>query len=115
MDYETKLSRAFSELETARIWKWNYNPPLHQWARKLGLKLRPPFYVPFARNLLARFLEMFVFFLPIVSLLSINKADASLSNLLFESLVASSFYSVAMSSYYYWTFNRCELTNWEDL
>ncbi|MCX8819441.1 DUF6404 family protein [Vibrio parahaemolyticus] len=99
----------------ARIWTWNYNPPLHQWARKLGLKLRPPFYVPFARNLPMRFLEMFVLFFPIISLLSMNRVDSSLSTLLFESLVASSFYAVVMCSYYYWTFKRCELTDWKKL
>ena len=65
MSYERKLELAFNELETSHIWKWNYNPPLHQWARKAGFQLRPPFYVPFWRNLCVRFAEFFVFFFPL--------------------------------------------------
>ena len=115
MSYERKLELAFNELETSHIWKWNYNPPLHQWARKAGFQLRPPFYVPFWRNLCVRFAEFFVFFFPLTFLFSSSQVDVSPSNLLFESLVASSFYSVVMCFYYLWTFKRCELSHWDKL
>ncbi|HAS8618391.1 TPA: hypothetical protein I7787_22275 [Vibrio vulnificus] len=112
MSYENKLERAFKELEAAKIWKCNYNPPLHKWLRKAGLKLRPPYYVSFMRNLWIRFFEFFVFFLPILSLL---KSDPTISSLLYESVLTSVIYSVVMSLYYHWTFRRCEFKGWEKL
>ncbi|TOE27597.1 DUF6404 family protein [Vibrio parahaemolyticus] len=115
MSYESKLKLAFSELEAARIWKWNYNPPLHQWVRKVGFKLRPPFYVPFWRNLCVRFAECFIFFFPLMSLLGSSRVEDSEFYPLYESLLASSFYSVVMCLYYLWTFKRCELSHWDKL
>ncbi|WP_340700774.1 DUF6404 family protein [Vibrio vulnificus] len=112
MSYENKLGRAFKELEAANIWKCNYNPPLHKWLRRAGLRLRPPFYVSFARNLLIRFFEFFIFYFPILSLL---RVESTISNLLFESIITSVFYSLVMCSYYRWTFRRCEFTCWEKL
>tara|TARA_B100001059_G_C17485853_1_gene403929 strand:+ start:95 stop:466 length:372 start_codon:yes stop_codon:yes gene_type:complete len=115
MSYKTKLERAFLQLQAAKILKWNYNPPLHQWLRKAGLKLRPPYYVSFGRNVVVRFVEFFVFFLPLISLLSISREGVTFSNLLYESFIAGAFYSVFMSAYYLWTYRKCDLTNWEEL
>ncbi|TOH58839.1 hypothetical protein CGI77_09565 [Vibrio parahaemolyticus] len=115
MSYERKLELAFSELETARISKWNYNPPLHQWLRKAGFKLRPPFYVPFWSNLWVRFAESFIIIFTLMSLLGSSRAETSEFHPLYESLVASSFYSVVMCLYYLWTFKRCELSHWDKL
>ncbi|KLN63766.1 DUF6404 family protein [Vibrio sp. VPAP30] len=115
MSYEKKLQLAFNELEAAGIWKWNYNPPLHQWARKAGCQLRPPCYVPPWRNFCVRFAEFFILFYPLMFLFGPSPVEASEFNLLFESLVASSFYSVAMCLYYLWTFKRCELSHWDKL
>ncbi|WP_332057454.1 DUF6404 family protein [Vibrio rotiferianus] len=115
MSYERKLERAFSELETARIWKCNYNPMLHQWLRKDGFKLRPPFYVPFWRNLWVRFVESFIFFFTLMSLLGSSRTEASVFHPLYESLVASSFYTVIMCLYYLWTSKRCDLSDWDRL
>ncbi|WP_112480374.1 DUF6404 family protein [Vibrio variabilis] len=115
MSYERKLGLAFSVLEAARIWKWNYNPPLHRWVRKAGFKLRPPFYVPFWHNLCIRFVECFIFFFPLIFLLGSLIAEASEFHPLYESVVVSLFYSVVMCLYYLWTFKRCQLSNWDEL
>ncbi|MCZ8487088.1 DUF6404 family protein [Vibrio lentus] len=46
--------------------------------RKAGIKLRPPYYVPFLRNVVVRFfLSFFAFFLPLTSLLSISREGGS--------------------------------------
>lgn len=112
MSYESKLECAFRELEAAKIWKSNYNPPLHRWLRRAGLKLRPPYYVSFLRNVAIRFIEMLFIFMP---MLSFFRDDVTFSDLLYESLVVSAFYSLIMCSYYLWTFRRCELTRWDKL
>ena len=62
MSYERKLERALQQLQAAKISNWNYNAPLHQWLRKAGIKLRPPYYVPFLRNVVVRFVEFFRLF-----------------------------------------------------
>ncbi|OED61265.1 hypothetical protein A165_17520 [Vibrio tasmaniensis ZS-17] len=115
MSYERKLERALQQLQAAKISKWNYNTPLHQWLRKAGIKLRPPYYVPFLRNVVVRFVEFFAFFLPLTSLLSISREGVTFSNLLYESFITGAFYAVFMSVYYLWTYRNCELTSWEEL
>src|SRR6478735_2812770 len=53
MTYEEKCNFAVKELEAAKIWKSNYNPPIISLLRRLGFKVPFPHYNSFLSNALS--------------------------------------------------------------
>ena len=47
MNFEEKCNFAIKELEAAKIWKSNHNPPIFKLVRKLGFKVPFPHYNSF--------------------------------------------------------------------
>jgi hypothetical protein len=52
MNFEEKCYFAIQELENAKIWKSNYNPPFVKLLHKLGCKVPFPHYNSFINNAL---------------------------------------------------------------
>lgn len=115
MSYHSKLLAAHEELSRAGIWKSNFNPPLFQLLRKLGVKYPPPYY----RSFISNFLTSFAFFTPVWGLLKWlidwQTAGKTPIEAIITALVGGALFGLTTASHYSWKFKKCKLTRWENL
>jgi hypothetical protein len=115
MTYEEKCKFAVKELEAAKIWESNYNPPIIKLLRKLGFEVSFPHYNSFLRNALSTgiyfgcawgvFMYFFVW----------NAQNISLAVVLSTVVFAGAFFGISMASYYRYGFKKHKLTPWSEI
>ena len=115
MTYEEKCNFAIKELEAARLWKSNYNPPLVKLIQRLGFKVPLPHYNSFLNNaLLTGVFFGFAWGLPMYFLIWSTK-NMSVTTMLGTALFAGAFFGLAMASYYMYGFKKYKLTPWHEI
>lgn len=115
MTYEEKCNFAIKELETAKIWKSNYNPPIVKLVHKLGFKVPFPHYNSFLNNALSTGIYfgfawgLFMYFF------AWNTQNMTVAAMLSIPLFAGAFFGLAMASYYKYSFKKHKLTPWHEI
>ncbi|CAH6886299.1 conserved hypothetical protein [Vibrio chagasii] len=115
MDYETKIQLALKELSDKGVWKSNYNPPIDRLLRKLGFRIRPPYYQGFFSN----FVFCLVYFAPIwwgfEWFLEWNEVGISMLEAAYKSLQCGALFGLLMSIFYAIRRKQLNLTDWDSL
>jgi len=115
MTYEEKCDFAIKELDAAKIWKSNYNPPIVKFARKLGFKVRFPHYNSFLTNWLSTGLYFGLFWGIYMYFFSWNTKNMSIAAMLSTALFAGALFGLAMATYYSCSFKKHKLTPWHEM
>jgi Mg/Co/Ni transporter MgtE len=100
MTYEEKCNFAIKELEAAKIWKSNYNPPIVKLV--LSNALATGAYFGFVWGI---FMYFFAW----------NTKNMSITAMLSTALFAGVFFGLSMASYYSYSFKKHELTPWHEM
>lgn len=115
MTFEEKCSFAIQELESAKIWKSNYNPPILKLLRKLGFKVPFPHYNSFLNNALSTGIYfgfawgLFMYFF------AWDKENMPVTVMLTTALFAGAFFGLSMALYYRHSFKKHKLTPWHEI
>ncbi len=115
MTYEEKCEFAIQELEAAKIWKSNYNPPIVKLARKLGFKVPFPHYNSFLSNALSTGIYFGLAWGLFMYFFAWNKQNMSPSVMLATALFAGAFFGLSMACYYRYSFKKHKLTPWHEI
>ena len=115
MDFESRLAVAHEELSRKGVWKSNYNPPLVQLIRKLGINMPPPYYQGFFSN----FALCLTFFAPAWGLINwfVTWRGLGLPVLeaIYSSLLTGALFALAMAIFYLIRCKQLKLTDWHSL
>lgn len=115
MTYEEKCKFAIKELEAAKIWESNCNPPIVKLARKFGFKVPFPHYNSFLNNALSTGIYFGFASGAFMYFSAWNEQNMSLAAMLRSALVAGAFFGLAMASYYRYGFKKHKLTPWHEI
>lgn len=115
MTYEEKCNFAIKELETAKIWKSNYNPPIVKLVHKLGFKVPFPHYNSFLNNALSTGIYFGFAWGLFMYLFAWNTQNMTVATMLSIPLFAGTFFGLAMASYYQYSFKKHKLTPWHEI
>ena len=114
MTFKNRLAKAHKELESAGIWRSNYNPPPLSLLRKLGYLIPPPHY----RSFLVNFISQTLYFSTIWGgvmwffVWQDEHVDAHLACAV--SISVGLFVAFFMAVYYKFSAKRHQLSNWSD-
>ncbi|MBE8715943.1 DUF6404 family protein [Cellvibrio polysaccharolyticus] len=100
MTFEEKFSFATKELEIAKIWKSNYNPPFVKLIHKLGFKVPPPHYNSFLTNALSTGIYFGLVWGLLMYFLVWKEQGMPIALISLATLFAGTFFGVGMASYY---------------
>jgi uncharacterized membrane protein len=115
MTFEEKYGRAIQELEAAKIWKSNYNPPLMRLFHKLGLKVRLPHYNSFLSNLVIMGTFFGFFFGLLMYFDTWRTQEIPVGRITIAIAIAGICFGVSMAVYYKYSAYRNKLTSWEKI
>ncbi|GHG66515.1 hypothetical protein GCM10010919_14260 [Alishewanella longhuensis] len=115
MTYEEKCNFAVKELEAAKIWKSNYNPPITRLFRKLGFKVPFPHYNSFLMNALSSGIYFGCAWGLLMYFFAWKTQNMSPSVMLSTAIFAGAFFGIAMASYYRYSFKKYRLTPWHEI
>lgn len=115
MNYEEKCSFAVKELEAAKIWKFNYNPPITRLIRRLGFEVPFPHYNYFLKNALSMGIYFSFGWGLLMYFFVWNTKNISSASMLLTAIFAGAFFGVAMASYYSYGFKKYKLTPWHEI
>jgi len=100
MTFEEKYDFAIKELENAKIWKSNYNPPLIRLLHKMGFKVPFPYYDTFTNNALRMGIFFGTFWGLLMFITTWQQQKTPLIIVLLGSLVAGALFGILMAGYY---------------
>ena len=115
MNFEEKCSFAIKELEKAKIWKSNYNPPLVKLLHKLGFNIPYPHYNSFMNNALFTGIFFGLVWGLLMYLTIWKSQNLSFSAIALVVVFAGTFFGLAMASYYKYGFKKYKLTPWVEI
>jgi hypothetical protein len=115
MNFEEKCNFEIKELEAAKIWKSNHNPPIFKLVRKLGFKVPFPHYNSFLNNALSNGIFFGVIWGASMYFISWNQGNLPIVIMLASALFAGAFFGLAMASYFRYSFKKHKLTPWHEM
>jgi len=115
MNYEQRCAFAAKELEAAKIWKSNYNPPIVKLSRKLGFKFPFRHYNSFLNNALSNGIYFGVVWGLFMYFFTWKNTNMPVVIMLSSALFAGAFFGLAMASYYRYSFKKHKLTPWNEI
>jgi hypothetical protein len=115
MTFEEKCSFAIQELESAKIWKSNYNPPIVKLIHRLGFQVPFPHYNSFLSN--ALFIGSFFGLVWGLLMYFLIWREQNISLVTFATAVifAGTFFGISMALYYWYGFKKYNLTPWVEI
>lgn len=115
MNFEEKCQFAVKELDNAKIWKSNYNPPLIKLLHKLGFKIPYPHYNSFIRNAVFTGLFFGVTWGILMYLFLWKSESMFLKSMATTASFAGILFGLCMASYYRYGFKKYRLTPWSEM
>ncbi|GGW73517.1 DUF6404 family protein [Alishewanella tabrizica] len=115
MTYEEKYNFAVKELEAAKIWKSNYNPPITRLLRRLGFKAPLPHYNSFLKNALCTGIYFGCAWGGFMYFFAWSTQNISPAVMLSTAVFAGAFFGIVMASYYRHVFKKHKLTPWHEI
>jgi Family of unknown function (DUF6404) len=115
MTYEEKCNIAIREIETAKLWKSNYNPLLVKVFEMLGFKVIPPYYNSFFNNALITGIDFSLCWGIFMYILAWNTQNMQATVILSVVLFTGIIFALAMASYYTYSFKKYKLTPWHEI
>jgi len=115
MTFEEKCNFAVKELESAKIWKSNYNPPITRLLRRLGFKVPFPHYNSFLVNAFSTGIYFGCVWGLCMYFFAWRTQNISPAVMLSTAIFAGAFFGIAMASYYSHCFKKHKLTSWHEI
>ena len=114
--FEKKYTHAMAELENSAIWRINYAPPLHMFARMLGLKVRPAHYSSFLSNFVGTGLYFYILWVIIKYFIYPGQSESiSFLELLLHSFAPGVIFGLYMATSNKYSAKKNSLSDWEEL
>lgn len=115
MTFEEKRRLAIRELEKARIWEPNYNPPIIKLMHRLGFKVPFPHYNSFLHNALFTGTLFSVLWGASMYFFAWKEQQIPLRVIVIALFSTGLFFGACMASYYRYGFKKYKLTPWHEM
>ena len=115
MSFEEKYQRAIKELESTKILRWNYNPPLIKLLHKLGAKVPPPHYNSFFGNTLLMGGHFGIAWGLFMYISIWRNQHMPAQTAILTAAGAGLFFGIFMAIYFKFSANKNRLNQWKDL
>lgn len=112
MSFEDRKQRALTLMDSKKMWRSSYAPPLLRLLWKMGFRIPPLPFVPFWQN----FLLMSLSFGPLWGIfmwLSIWQSEgSSAAEAIARTCLAGGLFGIVMAAYQYWLRKANKLPDW---
>jgi hypothetical protein len=115
MTFQEKCNFAIKELENAKIWKSNYNPPLIKILHTLGFEVPFPHYNTFLSNALITGSFFGIGWGLIMYFMFWSKQNMPFIAIVAGCIFAGVFFGSSMAMYYKHGFKKYKLTPWQEI
>lgn len=113
--FEAKLDRAHQHLQSTKIWRWNYNPPLYRSLRAAGIKIPPPHLTGFVFNAVFSALWFGLFWGIAMWFLAWSDQNMPVAGAVTGALTTGGIFGVFMGLYYTLSRRSHGLPSWNEV